>query len=212
MSSPLATAASTKGSLFAGKYLTVALDNESYGVAVLKVREIIRMQKITPVPQMPEFVRGFAGSSDIMRGRSPLANINFVTAHDGFTLQDLVSYDQKHNWANGEGNADGTNENYSWNCGAEGPTDDAAIFALRARQKRNLIGTILLSLGIPMLNAGDELGHSQSGNNNAYCQDNEFGWIGWQSDPEGEAFLDFVRRVIALRAEHPVFTEPLEPE
>ena len=154
---------------------------------------------------MAEFVRRFAGSSDVMTERGPLANVNFVTCHDGFTLEDLVSYEQKRNWVNGEGNADGTNQNYSWNCGAEGPVNDPPIRDLRARQKRNLIATLLFSLGVPMLNAGDELGHSQQGNNNAYCQDNEIGWLNWQLDAEREGFLSFVREVVRLRSEHEVF-------
>ena len=114
-----------------------------------------------------------------MAGRGPLANINFVTAHDGFTLSDVTSYAQKHNWANGERNADGISENHSRNWGAEGPTDDPAILALRNRHRRNLIATLLLSQGVPMVLAGDEMGHSQNGNNNAYCQDNETSWIDW---------------------------------
>jgi isoamylase len=154
---------------------------------------------------LPGFVRRFAGSSDVMGGRGPLTNINFVTCHDGFTLEDLVSYEQKHNWANGEGNRDGTDQNFSFNCGVEGETGDAAVRALRARQKRNLLSSVLFSLGIPMLNAGDELGHSQKGNNNAYCQDNETAWLDWRLDGDKEAFLAFVRRVIRIRAEHDVF-------
>src|SRR4029079_9836011 len=128
---------------------------------------------------VPELVRRFAGSSDDFGARSPLASINFVSAHDGFTLADLVSYAQKHNWANGEQNLDGTSENFSWNCGVEGPSDDPNIRALRLRAPRNLIATVLLSLGVPMFTAGDEFGRSQRGNNNAYCQDNETSWIDW---------------------------------
>jgi isoamylase len=129
--------------------------------------------------------------------------VNFVTAHDGFTLRDLVSYQDKHNEANGENNQDGESHNRSWNCGAEGPTDDPAILALRATQQRNFITTLLLSQGIPMLVGGDEIGRTQHGNNNAYCQDNEISWFDWaQADRE---LLEFTRRVIALHADHPAF-------
>ncbi|GAB4359261.1 MAG: glycogen debranching protein GlgX [Methylohalobius crimeensis] len=147
------------------------------------------------------------GSSDLYEtsGRRPYASINFVTCHDGFTLQDLVSYNHKHNEANGEGNRDGTDHNLSWNCGVEGPTDDPEIRALRARQKRNLMATLLFSQGVPMLRHGDELSHTQGGNNNAYCQDNEISWLDWDLDTEDQAFLEFVQRVIRLRREHPLF-------
>ncbi len=152
-----------------------------------------------------------AGSSDIFgyRGRRPWASINFITAHDGFTLQDLVSYEQKHNEANGEENRDGHEPNFSWNCGVEGPSDNPAIAALRDRQKRNLLATLLLSLGAPMLLAGDEFGHSQKGNNNAYCQDNETTWFDWHNiRPEDEALRNVVRRLIRLRRRHRVFSRP----
>jgi len=147
------------------------------------------------------------GSSDLYAhsGRRPYASVNFVTAHDGFTLQDLVSYNDKHNEANGEDNRDGTNNNRSWNCGAEGPTDDPDIRALRAKQKRNLLATLLLSQGVPMIYAGDAVGHTQMGNNNAYCQDNETSWINWTLPPEGREFLAFAQRMIDLRKMHPVF-------
>ena len=154
---------------------------------------------------VPEMVRRFAGSSDDFGSRGPLTSINFITAHDGFTLADLVSYSDKHNWANGENNTDGTNENFSWNCGVEGPSDDPEIRALRFRGKRNLIATLLLSLGVPMLTAGDELGRTQAANNNAYSQDNATSWIDWQIDADDEVFLGFFRKVIALRKIHPVF-------
>ena len=153
--------------------------------------------------QVAEFASRFAGSSDIMPNRGPLANINFVTAHDGFTLSDLTSYAQKHNEANGERNADGINENHSRNWGVEGPTNDPAILGLRNRHRRNLIATLLLSQGVPMLLAGDELGHSQDGNNNAYCQDNETSWIDWAS-ADGE-LLRFVQWAIELRRRYPDF-------
>ncbi|HVS77031.1 MAG TPA: glycogen debranching protein GlgX [Steroidobacteraceae bacterium] len=155
-----------------------------------------------------EFARRFTGSADLYEasGRKPHASINFITAHDGFTLQDLVSYNDKHNEANREDNRDGANDNRSWNCGAEGPTDDAAIRALRAQQKRNLLAALLLSQGVPMLLAGDELGHTQQGNNNAYCQDGELAWLDWRLDAERETFLEFVCTLIALRRRHPVFS------
>jgi glycogen operon protein len=148
------------------------------------------------------------GSSDLFGfpGRGPLASINFVAPHDGFTLQDLVSYDRKHNLPNGENDADGTNLNFSWNCGLEGPTDDPAIRALRERQKRNLMATLLLSQGVPMITAGDERGRTQRGNNNAYCQDNEVSWIDWTPLSNNDrAFFEFTRALIELRRSHPVF-------
>jgi glycogen operon protein len=155
-----------------------------------------------------EFARRFTGSSDLYEasGRKPHASINFITAHDGFTLEDLVSYNEKHNEANGEDNRDGANENRSWNCGAEGPTNDEAVRTLRLQQKRNLMATLLLSQGVPMVLGGDELGHTQLGNNNAYCQDNELSWLDWELDADREGFLDFTCRLIALRRRHPVFS------
>jgi isoamylase len=152
-----------------------------------------------------------AGSSDIFgyRGRRPWASINFITAHDGFTLTDLVTYNDKHNAANGEDNRDGNDDNLSWNCGVEGPSDDPEIIALRARQKRNLLATLLLSLGVPMLLAGDEMGRSQQGNNNAYSQDNEVSWIDWQHlRPEDDDLRRFVSFLINLRRSHRVFSRP----
>src|ERR1700731_4116048 len=147
------------------------------------------------------------GSSDLYAhsGRRPYASINFITAHDGFTLQDLVSYNEKHNEANGEENRDGTNNNLSWNCGAEGPTEDSSIQALRAQQKRNLLAMLLLSQGVPMLYAGDAIGHTQLGNNNAYCQDNATSWLNWNLQPQDRDLLAFVQRMIGLRKRHPVF-------
>jgi isoamylase len=155
-----------------------------------------------------EFARRFTGSSDLYEasGRKPHASINFITAHDGFTLEDLVSYNGKHNEANGEDNRDGANENRSWNCGVEGPTQDEPVRALRAQQKRNFIATLLLSQGVPMVLGGDELGHTQLGNNNAYCQDNGLSWIDWELDAGRQAFLEFTCRLIALRRRHPVFS------
>ncbi|WP_035690705.1 glycogen debranching protein GlgX [Azospirillum halopraeferens] len=161
--------------------------------------------------KLPELAGRIAGSADLFekRGRKAWSSVNFVTAHDGFTLQDLVSYNEKHNWANGEGNRDGHSANYSWNHGVEGETDDPAIRQVRERQKRNLLATLLLSQGTPMLLAGDEVGHSQDGNNNAYCQDNELTWIDWaRRQAESADLLAFVRRLIALRKAHPVLRRP----
>lgn len=154
-----------------------------------------------------DFSTRLSGSSDLyeVSGRRPYASINFITCHDGFTLEDLVSYNQKHNEANGEDNRDGTDGNLSWNCGAEGPTDDPEILSLRARQKRNLIATLLLSQGVPMIWSGDELGHSQRGNNNCYCQDNELTWLKWNLNDEQKEFLEFVRTVARIWREQPVF-------
>jgi isoamylase len=153
-----------------------------------------------------EFASRLTGSADLYERsrRRPRASVNFVTAHDGFTLRDLVSYNDKHNEANGEGNRDGESVNRSWNCGAEGDSDDPRVLTLRARQQRNLLSTLLLSQGIPMLCHGDELGRTQGGNNNAYCQDNEVSWVDWRLDDEQRALFDFTRRLIALRAAHPV--------
>jgi len=150
------------------------------------------------------FASRFTGSSDLYQadGREPFASINFITAHDGFTLRDLVSYDHKHNEANEEGNEDGTDDNRSWNHGAEGETDDPAINALRARQQRNFLATLLLSQGVPMLLGGDELGRTQQGNNNAWCQDSEISWFDWEH-ADGD-LLEFTRRLIRLRRDHPV--------
>jgi isoamylase len=171
---------------------------------------------------LPEFASRLTGSADLYASdnRRPIASVNFVTAHDGFTLADLVSYDRKHNEANGEDNQDGTDDNRSWNCGAEGPTQDSSILALRARQQRNLLATLLLSQGVPMVLAGDEFGRTQMGNNNGYCQDNELSWLHWPADVganttagpaltgEGtgsSSLLAFVRSLMRIRAEHPVF-------
>jgi glycogen operon protein len=153
-----------------------------------------------------------SGSHDIFAssGRAPSAGINFVTTHDGFTLQDLVSYERKHNEANHEGNRDGSDNNRSWNSGVEGPTDDVAVNALRGRQKRNLLATLLFSQGVPMLPAGDELGRSQRGNNNAYCQDNEVSWVDWEgADRE---LLAFTTRLLALRKAHPLLRRRTYPK
>lgn len=153
-----------------------------------------------------EFAARITGSSDLYQrsGRTPVASVNFVTAHDGFTLHDLVSYNDKHNEANGEGGADGASDNRSWNCGAEGPTDDPDVLALRGRQVRNFIATLMFSQGVPMICHGDELGRTQGGNNNGYCQDNETTWINWDLTDEQEDLLTFTRNMISLRREHPV--------
>jgi glycogen operon protein len=156
---------------------------------------------------LPEFASRLAGSSDLYEtsARRPVASINFATCHDGFTLADLVSYNGKHNEANGERNTDGTDDNRSWNCGAEGPSDDPGIAALRARQARNFLVTLFCSQGVPMLLAGDELGRTQGGNNNAYCQDNEVSWVDWTGAAEHAGLLEFTRGLAELRRAHPVF-------
>lgn len=154
-----------------------------------------------------EFAQRLTGSSDLYNrsSRKPYASINFIAAHDGFTIADVVTYNDKHNEANGEENRDGHGHNLSWNCGIEGPTDDVDVRALRARQQRNFITTLLLSQGVPMLLAGDEMGRTQRGNNNAYCQDNEISWLDWTQSDDQRALLAFTQRVMALRAAHPVF-------
>ncbi|QKT11988.1 MULTISPECIES: glycogen debranching protein GlgX [unclassified Rhodococcus (in: high G+C Gram-positive bacteria)] len=167
------------------------------------VRDYWRGQPST----LGEFASRLTGSSDLYEatGRRPGASINFVTAHDGFTLADLVSYDEKHNAANGEDNRDGESHNRSWNCGVEGPTDDPGILALRARQRRNILATLLLSQGTPMLAHGDEMGRTQQGNNNVYCQDSTLSWMDWTLLDANADLVEFTRRVSALRSTHPVF-------
>jgi isoamylase len=153
---------------------------------------------------LADFATRVTGSSDLFgHGRRPTASINLVTVHDGFTVNDLVSYDAKHNEANGEGNRDGNDDNRSWNCGAEGPSDDPAVLELRARQRRNLLATLLLSDGVPLLLGGDELARTQRGNNNAYCQDNEMSWVDWAAADRD--LCEFVARVCGLRRDHEVF-------
>jgi glycogen operon protein len=156
---------------------------------------------------LPEFASRLTGSSDLYEtsGRRPVASVNFATCHDGFTLTDLVSYNNKHNEANGEGGRDGSDDNRSWNCGVEGPTGDPEVLALRARQRRNFLATLFCSQGVPMLLAGDELGRTQQGNNNAYCQDNEVSWLDWGMADSEAGLFDFTRALSALRREHPVF-------
>ncbi|CAO3432868.1 Limit dextrin alpha-1,6-maltotetraose-hydrolase (EC 3.2.1.196) [Azospirillum doebereinerae] len=172
-----------------------------------KFRDTVRAYWKGDAGKLPELATRMTASADLFnrRGRRPWASVNFVTAHDGFTLADLVSYNEKHNLANGEGNRDGHSHNISWNHGVEGTTDDPDIKALRQRQMRNLLATLLLSQGTPMLLAGDEFARSQDGNNNAYCQDNPIGWIDWEAvDEDGHALIAFVRRVVALRQSHPL--------
>jgi isoamylase len=159
--------------------------------------------------KLGEFAVRLAASSDLFnrRGRKPWATVNFMTAHDGFTLNDLVSYNDKHNEANGEDNRDGHDNNHSWNHGVEGPTDDQNIVTLRERQKRNFLSTLLFSQGTPMLLAGDEFGRTQNGNNNAYCQDNEVSWINWRFDDDAEALIEFTKRLTAMRRRYPVLRQ-----
>ena len=170
-----------------------------------KYRDAVRAYWKGDPGMMGELGYRLTGSSDLYAddGRRPNASINFITAHDGFTLHDLVSYNRKHNAANGEGNRDGHDHNISWNHGVEGPTDDAAIIELRERQKRNFLTTLFVSQGVPMLLGGDEMGRTQQGNNNAYCQDNEISWFDWELDERRQQLLEFTRRLIALRKAHP---------
>jgi isoamylase len=157
--------------------------------------------------QVAELAYRLSGSNDLYEGggRRPHASINFVTAHDGFTLHDLVSYNEKHNEANGEENHDGTDDNLSWNCGEEGPTTKPSVVELRERQQRNMLATLLLSQGVPMLCGGDEIGRTQRGNNNAYCQDNEISWVEWKLNKHQLALVTFTKSLIQLRQQHPVF-------
>lgn len=170
-----------------------------------KYRDCMRDYWIGADSMLGEFADRLTGSSDLYQGdyRRPTASINFITAHDGFTLHDLVSYNEKHNEANGEDNLDGDNHNRSWNCGVEGPTEDEEVNKLRAKQKRNLLTTLFLSQGVPMIVAGDEFGRTQHGNNNAYCQDNDISWLDWNG--QDEKLLHFTRQLITFRKEHPTF-------
>jgi isoamylase len=172
-----------------------------------KYRDTVRCFWKGDTGQISDFANRLTGSSDLYENssKSPTASINFITAHDGFTLRDLVSYNEKHNEANGEDNKDGESHNNSWNCGAEGETDDVEINRLRRQQQRNFLATLFLSQGVPMLCGGDEYGRTQKGNNNAYCQDNELSWLSWDRSPEQEAHVDFTSRLIAFRNEHPIF-------
>ena len=171
-----------------------------------KYRDAIRRFWKGDGDMVSEMATRLAGSSDLYEhsGRRPYASVNFVTCHDGFTLHDLVSYNEKHNEANLEGNQDGESQNNSWNCGIEGPSDDPAVGALREQQKRNLLATLFLSQGVPMLYAGDEMGRSQGGNNNAYCQDNDMSWVRWDWSPEQEDLVSFVKYMITVLAQQPV--------
>jgi isoamylase len=171
-----------------------------------KYRDVVRRFWRGDGGVVSELATRLSGSSDLYEqsGRRPYASINFITAHDGFALADLVSYNDKHNEANGEQNADGENHNLSWNCGVEGPSADRRVLDLRERQRRNLIATLLLSVGVPMISGGDELGRTQGGNNNAYCQNNEISWTTWEPTPERRDFLDFTRRLIRIWKDHPV--------
>ena len=175
-----------------------------------KYRDTIRAFWKGDEGKIGEVAYRLTGSPDLYRtsGRRPYASVNFITAHDGFTLNDLVSYNEKHNEANGEENRDGDNNNHSWNHGAEGPSDDPEINQLRLQQRRNFLTTLLLSQGVPMLTAGDEWARTQNGNNNAYCQDNEISWLNWEHDEEQKALLDFTKKLIQLRHDHPVFRRP----
>jgi isoamylase len=175
-----------------------------------RYRDTVRRYWRGDTGTVSEMATRLAGSADFFDddGRPPRASISFVTAHDGFTLTDLVSYNEKHNEENGEHNLDGENHNNSWNCGVEGPTDDAAINALRERQKRNFIATLFLSQGVPMLSGGDEIGRTQLGNNNAYCQDNELSWYPWDMGSDERALLDFVCLAGRIRKEHPALRQP----
>jgi isoamylase len=172
-----------------------------------KYRDSVRKFWRADESQVAELAYRLSGSSDLykLNGRQPSASINFITAHDGFTLNDLVSYDEKHNEANGEDNNDGESHNNSWNCGVEGPTDDPGINALREQQKRNFMATLLLSQGVPMITSGDEYGRTQFGNNNVYCQDNEISWFNWEWEDKHKAFFEFTRKLIEIRKSSPIF-------
>jgi isoamylase len=171
-----------------------------------KYRDTIRKFWRGDESQIAELAYRLTGSSDLYQGngRSPFAGIDFVTAHDGFTLRDLVSYDHKHNEANRDDGKDGTDDNLSWNCGREGPTDDPEVNRLRNRQVRNFLATLVLSQGVPMILAGDAIGRTQKGNNNAYCQDNEISWVNWNLDEESKALFEFTRKAIGVKKDHPV--------
>jgi isoamylase len=175
-----------------------------------KFRDTVRSYWKGDEGKLGEMAYRLTGSPDLYQdgGRSPCASLNFITSHDGFTLNDLVSYNDKHNEANGESSRDGDPNNQSWNCGVEGPTDDAKINALRRKQRRNFLTTLFISQGIPMLVGGDEFGRTQQGNNNAYCQDNEISWVNWNLNQEQGRFREFARKLIQLRKEHPVFRRP----
>jgi isoamylase len=175
-----------------------------------RYRDTVRRYWKGDMGQVNDFAYRLTGSSDLYlnSSKNPTASVNFITAHDGFTLRDLVSYNEKHNEANGEGNNDGETNNQSWNCGVEGETDDPGVLTLRARQLRNFLATLFLSQGVPMLCGGDEVGRSKKGNNNTYCQDNELTWHSWQLTDEQRQLFDFTCKLIAFRSEHPIFHRP----
>ncbi len=172
-----------------------------------KYRDTVRDFHRSEPGKIGDFTSRLAGSSDLYQhtGRTPIASINFVTAHDGFTLKDLVSYNDRHNEANGEGGTDGESHNRSWNTGVEGPTEDTAVRDLRLRRAKNLMATLLLSQGVPMILHGDEMGRTQNGNNNTYCQDDEISWMDWELDAYEMDMLWFTQSVISLRRDHPIF-------
>jgi glycogen operon protein len=169
-----------------------------------KFRDCVRKFLKGDAGQAGEFARRLVGSPDLYARRGPAGSVNFVTCHDGFTLADLVGYNDKHNEANGEGNRDGSNDNLSWNCGAEGPTDDPAVLALRRRQTKNALAMLFLSQGVPMLLMGDEIGHTQKGNNNTYCHDGPLTWLDWTLKEANAELFRFCRRLIEFRKNHPV--------
>ncbi len=175
-----------------------------------KYRDAVRSYWKGDEGRIGEIAYRLTGSPDLYQhdGRRPYASVNFICSHDGFTLNDLVSYNDKHNEANGEKNNDGDNNNYSWNCGEEGPTDDPEINLLRRKQRRNMLTTLLLSQGVPMLLGGDEFGRTQKGNNNAYCQDNDVSWLSWDRSDEQKQLFEFTRRLVRFRSDHPVFRRP----
>jgi glycogen operon protein len=171
-----------------------------------RFRDYLRDYWRSQVGGVKELATRLCGSSDLYDGRPIHSTVNFIAAHDGFTLHDVVSYNSKHNQANGEGNRDGSNDNRSWNCGAEGETDDAGVMALRHRQARNLLASLLLADGVPMILAGDEMGRTQQGNNNAYCQDGPIGWVNWESADEWADLTDLARRLMAIREAEPLLS------
>ena len=172
-----------------------------------KYRDTVRDFWRSTAGTLPDFATRISGSRDLYGhgGRRPNASVNIITVHDGFTLADLVSYDGKHNEANGENNRDGSDDNRSWNCGVEGPTDDPAVLMTRARQRRNFLATLMLSEGVPLLLGGDEFARSQNGNNNAYCQDDELTWFDWSEVAKHSDQVDFTARLCRLREQHPLF-------
>src|SRR5262249_18427752 len=176
-----------------------------------KYRDCVRKFLKGDMGQVGEMAQRLQGSPDLYAGRGPAASVNFITCHDGFTLHDLVSYNGKHNEVNGEDNRDGANDNESWNCGWEGGSNDPTVRALRTRQAKNSRATLLLSQGVPMLLMGDEMGRTQRGNNNAYCQDNELGWLDWGLLAANAELFAFVKHCIAFRKAHPALRNSQHP-